>query len=337
MKRIAVDPKDAPLVDNAERRRELFDLNEFKIRAIKQHAVKAGAGDDFIVLMLDLNDSLARQIYESTPPNAEGSRIGQPVRPGDTLQLLGTEYSPFREMFSPNHRNLFDTCRPSDIQVALMSEGRTMAMIMPGDAKLEDVPPFLVVQTEEDQRSRDDPAPRVPPSDVLSPGAAAHHGRGRLTDEGLGRFASSPLRAASRGSIIRRSSRDVSMERQGGETLMETPKPATRLLLIPENLLVNEYPGEVTKSSSTPGVATFDQWINPDFVVRVDLKREPGDDGQEVVNKRFVRLTMTVWMAKGNNITLVAQIDKGDKEGDDRVQKIREIAVALGSRSDSRE
>jgi hypothetical protein len=151
--RYAIPASQAHIADSAERRQRLFDQNEFKIRAIWQEAVKAGAGDDFIVLLLDLNDPIARQIYESRPSDAEEKRIGQPARPEDTLQLLGASYSRFRELFSPNHRNLFDRCRSGDIRAALMSEGRTMAMILPGDAKLKDIAPFIAIQTAEDRKA----------------------------------------------------------------------------------------------------------------------------------------------------------------------------------------
>jgi hypothetical protein len=153
IERISIGPSEAPLADSAERRRRLIAANDFKIRAMKQEAIKVGVGDDFVVLMLDLNDPLARQLYEGRPADAERYRIGQPVRPEDALQLAGVDYSSFREFFSPNHRNLFDRCPPSDIRVALMSEGRTMALLVPGDAKLDDVPPFIMIQTEEDRKA----------------------------------------------------------------------------------------------------------------------------------------------------------------------------------------
>jgi hypothetical protein len=51
IERITISPSEAPLADSAERRRGLIAANEFKIRAIRQHATKAGIGDDFVVLM----------------------------------------------------------------------------------------------------------------------------------------------------------------------------------------------------------------------------------------------------------------------------------------------
>src|SRR5262249_41675655 len=120
---------------------------EFKIRLLKQEAVKAGCGNDCIVLMLDLNDRLAREIYQGESRTEAGRRrIGQPVRPGDTLQLVATNYTPIRENFSPDHRNVFDGCAPDDIRVAFLSEGRTMAMIIPADIKLSDLDGAIVVQ-----------------------------------------------------------------------------------------------------------------------------------------------------------------------------------------------
>jgi hypothetical protein len=116
------------------------------------------------MLMLDLGDSLAKRIYEDRPADSERYRIGQPARPEDTLQLVGADYSSSREFFSPNHRNLFDRCPSSDIRVALMSEGRTMALLIPGDAKLDDVPPLIVVQTEEDRK-----AGTMIPTEILPP------------------------------------------------------------------------------------------------------------------------------------------------------------------------
>jgi hypothetical protein len=153
IERISISPTDAPLADAAERRRDLASQNEFRIRVIKQEFVKAEMGDDLVVMVLDLDDPHARRIYEDSKGSPRGKRIGQPERPGDTIQLLGVDYSAARELFSPNHRNLFDRCRPSDIRVAVLSGGRTMAMLMPGDARLDDVPPIIMVQTEEDRKA----------------------------------------------------------------------------------------------------------------------------------------------------------------------------------------
>jgi hypothetical protein len=151
---MGMSPLDAPLADSAERRIRLLAANEFKIRALRQKAVKAGSGDDFIVLILDLNDALARNVFAASGEGAAGERIGQPMRPGDTLQLVGMDWRTAREagLFSPNNIAVLDRCRPGEIRVALLSEGRTMVAIMPGDRKLEDFAPAVMIQTEEDRK-----------------------------------------------------------------------------------------------------------------------------------------------------------------------------------------
>ena len=152
-RRPATNEQEHQLVDKAERRRELIRLNEFKIRMIKHEMNQAGDGDDLIVLMLDLNDRLARKIYDMATDATGYSRIGQPVRPQDNLQLIGAPYIPIRENFSPNHRSVFDHCLPSAIRVARLARGGTMAMVIPSDAKLDDVLPIIAVQTEADRKA----------------------------------------------------------------------------------------------------------------------------------------------------------------------------------------
>jgi hypothetical protein len=104
--------------------------------------------------MLDLNDHLASYIYgEISRLGMGANRLGRPARPEDTLQLALVPYSPLRQQFSPTHQAILDHCAPSDIRVALLSEGRTMVMKMPGAVKLEDKPSFLLVQDDESRKA----------------------------------------------------------------------------------------------------------------------------------------------------------------------------------------
>jgi hypothetical protein len=147
LRRLPGDEQHGALLDNAEKRHRLFALNEFKIRALKREAIKAGCGDDCMVLMLDLNDGLAREIHGMAfQAGLERRRVGQQPRPEDTLQLILLPYAPFRENFSPNHRAIFDGCSPTDIRVALFSDGRTMVMVMPGEIELADLIPIVQVR-----------------------------------------------------------------------------------------------------------------------------------------------------------------------------------------------
>jgi hypothetical protein len=149
-----VPPSEAHLEESAVRRRAVVAANEFRIRALKYEVVKVGAGDDLIVLMLDLDDPHARAIHEDLSRwPGPGGQLGQPPRPGDPLQLLAVSYSPLRELFSPNHRNLFDRVGPEDIRVALLSEGRTLATVRYADQAMGDSPTLLTVQTEADREA----------------------------------------------------------------------------------------------------------------------------------------------------------------------------------------
>jgi hypothetical protein len=138
------NPETEKLMDGAECRQEVFRLNEFKIRLIKQRMVDAGLGPDCIVLLLDMQDGLARRIYQAYR-EPSGHNTSQ-------LQIVGTQYSVVRECFSPNHRDTFDACKPGDIRTALFSEGRTLVMNVPGDCKLDDIRLFICVQDEESRR-----------------------------------------------------------------------------------------------------------------------------------------------------------------------------------------
>jgi hypothetical protein len=138
---------------SAERRSGLIASNEFKIRAIKYNAVQAGVGDDLIVLILDLKDPVARKVYDEMTSAPNYRRLGQDPRPGDEFQLVGSAYSLVRECFSPNHRRVLDLVAATDIRVGVLSEGRTMVAVVPGDRKLEDANRFVAYQTEEDRKA----------------------------------------------------------------------------------------------------------------------------------------------------------------------------------------
>jgi hypothetical protein len=153
LRRISISPADAPLVDDAERRHRAFRDHEFKIRSLKHQADREGLGEDLLVLLLDPADSLARQILDAFCSAPDFRYLGQPPLSADALRLIRLPYSGVRHLFSPGHRDLLDRARPGDIRAALMSNGRTMATIVPGDRKLEDVIPFLTVQTEEDRKA----------------------------------------------------------------------------------------------------------------------------------------------------------------------------------------
>jgi hypothetical protein len=124
-------------VTNASNRHETVKANEFKIRSLKRAMVQQGQGD-CIVLLLDLADPYARQINDEIRKHGLYVHMGQPERPGDELYMHAMVYAPFRELFSPSHRQAFDACAPNDIRVAFMSEGRTLAHILPGDTKIQD-------------------------------------------------------------------------------------------------------------------------------------------------------------------------------------------------------
>jgi len=114
--------------------------NEFKIRALKRNMEQRGQGD-CLVLMLDLTDPYAKKIYDGLSQlPGQHDRLGQPVRPGDTLQLVAVPYLQFvREPFSESIRRSWDRCRPCDIRVALLSQGRTTGTLILGDAKMGDI------------------------------------------------------------------------------------------------------------------------------------------------------------------------------------------------------
>jgi hypothetical protein len=157
-----VGPADAAEFEAAADRGALLGLNEFRIRALKKAAVDRGYGADAIVLLLDLRDPYARQVHDELHGAGRlGDRLGQPLREGDDLQMICLHWTPFRELFSPNHRAIFDRARADDIRVAILSGGHTQAAILPGDCKWDDTPVALLVQTASDVAAGYTEIPRV--------------------------------------------------------------------------------------------------------------------------------------------------------------------------------
>jgi hypothetical protein len=148
-----VSPADEVELEAAEDRHGLLMANEFQVRLAKRKAALAGDGD-VIALLLDLRDPHARRVHDDVVGAIRA--VGKLVTYGQTaadngLRLLTLPWPPFREQFSPNHRAVFDRARPDDTRVAVMSGGHTLAAVVPGDRKLEDVPQLVVTQTESDR------------------------------------------------------------------------------------------------------------------------------------------------------------------------------------------
>jgi hypothetical protein len=130
---------------NAVERDMIIRANEFKIRLLREEAIKAG-GADCIVLLLDLTDPHAKMVNDRIEARNDFKRFGQPERPGDTLQLVCTDYRPIREIFSTSHQRVFDDCPDDCVRTALLSQGRTLAGIIPLNQKWEETSILLSVK-----------------------------------------------------------------------------------------------------------------------------------------------------------------------------------------------
>jgi hypothetical protein len=103
---------------------------EYNIRLleIRYRCTRHGADDDCVIFVLDVGDPYAKNLCDASQQN---NWLDQASHPTDHIRLRATRYSAVRERFSPNDQRKFDAARVDQIRVAFLTDGRTIAVVMP--------------------------------------------------------------------------------------------------------------------------------------------------------------------------------------------------------------
>jgi hypothetical protein len=140
-------------VKQAIARQRTVVLNEHKVRMLKQQAVEAGWGEDALILILDPDDDLARQVHAAHV--ASGGRYeGQDPRPGSDWPILLRSYRSGRAAFSEDRRRTLDIAGPDDIRVAVLQSGHVIAAVIPARRRYNDQRIVIKVETTDREKVR---------------------------------------------------------------------------------------------------------------------------------------------------------------------------------------
>jgi hypothetical protein len=92
------------------------------------------APDNVFVVVLDMGDPRARQVFEKIQAigkfPAGTLTDGRGDRP---LKVISLAYRSNRSLLPPDHRAALDRALPTDIRIALLSEGHTIAFVYPAE------------------------------------------------------------------------------------------------------------------------------------------------------------------------------------------------------------